>query len=253
MRNRRRDLDSGGRRVTAPTAIIADDEPLLRRELREALAEVWPELAIAAEVGDGDAAQQAIEELHPAIAFLDIRMPKSTGLDVAERVQGTTQVVFITAYEEHAVAAFEQGAADYLLKPVKRARLEAAIERLKERLKAVPAGRDVGRPWLQRIQATLGNTLRFIPVRDVAYFCSDGKYTRVVAHRSEALIRRSLSALLQDLDPEVFWQINRGIVVNIDHIDAVVRDDEKGMVVRLRNGAGELTVSKAHHGLFRTM
>ena len=238
--------------MKAPAAVIADDEPLLRRELREALAEVWPELAIAAEVGDGDAALQAIEELHPAVAFLDIRMPKATGLDVAERVQGATQVVFITAYEEHAVAAFEQGAADYLLKPVKRVRLEAAIERLKERLKAVPAGRDVARPWLQRIQATLGNTLRFVPVREVAYFCSDGKYTRVVAGGSEALIRRSLSALLQDLDPEVVWQINRGIVINIEHVDSVVRDEEKGMVVRLRGG-GELTVSKTHQSRFRGM
>ena len=239
--------------MTPHTAIIADDEPLLRRELREALTELWPELAIVAEVGDGDAALRAIEELHPAVAFLDIRMPKSTGLDVAERVQGATQVVFITAYEEHAVAAFEQGAADYLLKPVKRTRLAATIERLKQRLRAVPAGRDVARPWLQRIQGTLGNTLRFVPVRDVAYFCSDGKYTRVAAGGSEALIRRSLTALLQDLDPDVFWQINRGIVVNVEHIDSVVRDEEKGMVVRLRNGAGELAVSKSHQGRFRGM
>lgn len=239
--------------MTGPTAVIADDEPLLRRELREALSDVWPELAIAAEVGDGDAALQAVEELRPTVAFLDIRMPKSTGLDVAERVQGATQVVFITAYEEHAVAAFEQGAADYLLKPVKRVRLEATIERLKERLAAVPAGRNVARPWLQRIQATLGNTLRFVPVREVAYFRSDGKYTRVVASDSDALIRRSLSALLHDLDPDMFWQINRGLVVNIEHIDSVVRDEEKGMVVRLRNGVGELAVSKAHHGLFRGM
>ncbi|HSC13573.1 MAG TPA: LytTR family DNA-binding domain-containing protein [Gammaproteobacteria bacterium] len=236
-----------------PAAIIADDEPLLRTELREALAVLWPDLAIAAEVGDGDAALRAIDELEPAVSFLDIRMPKLSGLEVAERVQGATQVVFVTAYDEHAVAAFEQGAVDYLLKPVKRARLAATVERLKTRLAAASTGRDAARPWLQRIQATVGNTLRFVPVREVAYFCSDGKYTRVIASGSEALIRRSLSALLQDLDPEVFWQINRGIVVNIEHIDSVVRDEEKGMVVRLRNGAGELTVSKSHHGLFRGM
>jgi DNA-binding LytR/AlgR family response regulator len=187
------------------------------------------------------------------VSFLDIRMPKLSGLEVAERVQGATQVVFITAYDQHAVAAFEQGAVDYLLKPVKRARLLATIERLKTRLAAAPTGRDAARPWLQRIQATLGNTLRFVPVREVAYFCSDGKYTRVVAGGSEALIRRSLSALLHDLDSEVFWQINRGIVVNIEHIDSVVRDDEKGMVVRLRNGVGDLAVSKSHQGRFRGM
>jgi len=236
-----------------PAAIIADDEPLLRSELREALADLWPDLAIAAEVGDGDAALSAIDELEPAVSFLDIRMPKLNGLEVAERVQGATQIVFVTAYDEHAVAAFEQGAVDYLLKPVKRARLVATIERLKARLAAAPTGRDTARPWLQRIQATLGNTLRFVPLRDVAYFCSDGKYTRVVTGGTEAVIRRSLSALLQDLDPELFWQINRGIVINIEHVDSVVRDEEKGMVVRLRNGAGELTVSKSHQGRFRGM
>jgi DNA-binding LytR/AlgR family response regulator len=240
--------------MTAPVAIIADDEALLRRDLREALAELWPELSVAAEVGDGEAALRAIEELHPAVALLDIRMPNLSGLEVAERVQGATQVVFITAYDEHAVAAFDQGAVDYLLKPVKRARLAATIQRLKERLVAVPvpAGRDSARPWLQRIQATLGNTLKFIPVRDIAYFCSDGKYTRVITGGSEALIRRSLTALLQGLDPELFWQINRGIVVNIEHVDSVVRDDERGMIVRLRSG-NELPVSKAHHGQFRGM
>ncbi|HVJ30279.1 MAG TPA: LytTR family DNA-binding domain-containing protein [Gammaproteobacteria bacterium] len=235
-----------------PAAIIADDEPLLRSELREALADLWPDLAIAAEVGDGDAALSAIDELEPAVSFLDIRMPKLNGLEVAERVQGATQIVFVTAYDEHAVAAFEQGAVDYLLKPVKRARLAATIERLKARLAATPTGRDAARPWLQRIQATLGNTLRFVPLRDVAYFCSDGKYTRVVTGGTEALIRRSLSALLQDLDPELFWQINRGIVINIEHVDSVVRDEEKGMVVRLRGGR-ELAVSKSHHGRFRGM
>ena len=235
-----------------PAAIIADDEPLLRSELREALADLWPDLAIAAEVGDGDAALSAIDELEPAVSFLDIRMPKLNGLEVAERVQGATQIVFVTAYDEHAVAAFEQGAVDYLLKPVKRARLVATIERLKARLAAAPTGRDTARPWLQRIQATLGNTLRFVPLRDVAYFCSDGKYTRVVTGGTEAVIRRSLSALLQDLDPELFWQINRGIVINIEHVDSVVRDEEKGMLVRLRGG-GELAVSKTHQGRFRGM
>jgi DNA-binding LytR/AlgR family response regulator len=238
--------------MTTPAALIADDEPLLRRELREALAELWPELKIAAEVGDGEAAVRAVDELHPAVSFLDIRMPKATGLEVAERVQGATQVVFVTAYDEHAVTAFEQGAVDYLLKPVKRARLAATIQRLKDRLASVPAAR-AARPWLQRIQATLGNTLKFLPVRDIGYFSSDGKYTRVVCGNSEALIRRSLTALLQDLDPEAFWQINRGIVVNVEHIDSVIRDDERGMIVRLRGGGVELPVSKAHHGQFRGM
>ena len=239
--------------MIALTAIIADDEPLLRRALREALAELWPELEIVGEPGDGPAALHAIEEQRPAISFLDIRMPKLSGLEVAERVQGATQIVFVTAYDEHAVAAFEQGAVDYLLKPVKPARLAAAVHRLKERLAATPTERDAGRPWLQRLQATLGNTLRFFPVQSIQYCRSDGKYTRIVTGDTDALIRRPLIALLQDLDPEVFWQINRGIVVNVEHIDAVIRQDSGEMIVRLRGRGAELPVSKTHHGRFRGM
>jgi DNA-binding LytR/AlgR family response regulator len=235
------------------TAVIADDEPLLRQELREALADLWPELTIVAELGDGAAALHAIEERHPAVSFLDIRMPKLGGLEVAERVQGATQVVFVTAYDEHAVAAFEQGAADYVLKPVKRSRLLATIQRLKERLALAPAERGTGRPLLQWLQATVGNTLRFLAVQDVRYFRSDGKYTRVASGDADALIRRSLSALLEDLDPAVFWQINRGIVVNVRHIDRVVRREDGDMVVFVRGNDEELPVSKAHHARFRGM
>lgn len=239
--------------MTTLTAIIADDEPLLRRELREALADLWPELRIVGEPHDGPAALNAIEEQRPAVSFLDIRMPKLSGLEIAERVQGATQVVFVTAYDEHAVAAFEQGAVDYLLKPVKPARLAAAVQRLKERLAATPNGREAGRPWLQRLQASLGNTLRFFPVRSIQYCRSDGKYTRIVTGDTDALIRRPLIALLQDLDPELFWQINRGIVVNVEHIDAVIRQDGGEMIVRLRGGSTELPVSKSHQGRFRGM
>lgn len=235
------------------TAVIADDEPLLRRELREALADLWPELEVVAELGDGADALRAIEERQPAVSFLDIRMPKLSGIEVAERVQGTTQVVFVTAYDEHAVAAFEQGAADYVLKPLKRVRLLATIERLKHRLAVVPEQRESGRPWLQLLQVTLGNTLRFFSVEDICYFRSDGKYTRVVAADAEALIRRSLSALLDDLDPAMFWQINRGIVVNVRHIDRVVRDDLGEMVVHVRGTSEALPVSKTHHSRFRGM
>jgi DNA-binding LytR/AlgR family response regulator len=232
-------------------AVIADDEPLLRHELRDALADLWPELTIVGEFGDGAAALDAIEEHHPAISFLDIRMPKLSGLEVAERVQGATQVVFVTAYDEHAVAAFEQGAADYVLKPVRRPRLVATIKRLKDRLAVTPADRGRGRPWLQWLQATLGNTLRFLAVQDVCFFKSDGKYTRVVTADTDALIRRSMTALLQDLDPEMFWQINRGLVVNVRHIDRVVRQDDGDMVVHVRHRGIELPVSKPHQSRFR--
>jgi DNA-binding LytR/AlgR family response regulator len=234
------------------TAIIADDEPLLRRELRETLADLWPELEVRRECGDGAAALSAIEELHPSISFLDVRMPKLSGLEVAERVQGASQIVFVTAYDEHAVAAFEQGAVDYLLKPVKPARLAATIHRLKERLRA-SVGKERERPWLQRIQATLGNTLRFLPVQSIRYCKSDGKYTRIVTNDAEVLIRRSLTALLESLDPETFWQINRGIVVNVEQIDTVIRERDGEMIVRLRGGGVELPVSRTHQGRFRTM
>jgi DNA-binding LytR/AlgR family response regulator len=234
------------------SAIIADDEPLLRQELRVSLTDLWPELAIVGEFADGAEALHAIEVQQPAVSFLDIRMPKLSGLEVAERVQGATQVVFVTAYDEHAIAAFEQGAADYILKPVKHARLAATVQRLKQRLAAVPATRGSSRPWLGRIQAMLGQTLRFFGVRDVYYCQSDGKYTRIVTADADALIRKSLTTLLEDLDPELFWQINRGIAVNVEHIDSVVRTDND-MIVKLRDGRAELPVSKAHQGRFRGM
>ena len=233
-------------------AIIADDEPLLRQELRESLEDLWPELTIVGEFADGAEALNAIEALQPAVSFLDIHMPKLSGLEVAERVQGATQVVFVTAYDEHAIAAFEQGVADYLLKPIKQARLAATIQRLKQRLAIVPATRKSARPWLNWIQATLGQTLRFLAVHDVYYCRSDGKYTRIVTADAEALIRKPLTALLQDLDPELFWQINRGIAVNVEHIDSVVRTDNE-MIVKLRGGRTELPVSKTHQGRFRGM
>ncbi|HEX5042018.1 MAG TPA: LytTR family DNA-binding domain-containing protein [Candidatus Polarisedimenticolaceae bacterium] len=238
--------------MSALSAVIADDEPLLRRELRESLADLWPELEIVSECGDGASALHAIEEQRPDVSFLDVRMPKLSGLEVAERVQGATQVVFVTAYDEHAVAAFEQGAADYILKPVKHARLAATIHRLKQRLAGIPATRGSHRPWLHWIQATLGQTLRFFDVRDVYYCRSDGKYTRIVTRETEALIRRSLTALLEDLDPDVFWQIHRGIAVNVRYIDTVDRGGGD-MVVKLREGRAELPVSRTHQGRFRGM
>lgn len=236
-----------------PTAVIADDEPLLRRELRESLADFWPELVVSSEHADGAAALRAIQESQPDLAFLDIRMPKLSGLEVAERTQGECLVVFVTAYDEHAVEAFEQGAADYLLKPIKAARLASTVARLRQRIAQRMNGADRSGRYLERIQATVGNTLRFFAVEDVCYFRSDVKYTRIVTAGVEAVIRRSLAALCESLDPGRFWKINRGIVVNLDHIDSIVRDDTGAMTVRLRNGQGELPVSRQHQSQFRGM
>jgi DNA-binding LytR/AlgR family response regulator len=237
-----------------PSAVIADDEPLLRRELAEALADLWPELEVVGECGDGAAALRMIEALQPAVSFLDIRMPKLDGLEVAERIQGTSQIVFVTAYDEHAIAAFEHGAADYVLKPIKRVRLAATVQRLKERLRTASdnlEGRSAAP--LERIQSTVGNTLRFFAVGDIYYCRSDGKYTEVVTVDAEALIRRSLSGLMEILDSTKFWRIHRAIIVNVDHIDRVVREEGGQMWVHLRDGRGSFPVSKAHQVRFRGM
>lgn len=234
------------------SAIIVDDEPLLRLELGEALIDLWPELEIVAECPDGAAAVRAIEEFHPGIAFLDIRMPKMSGLEVAERIQGECHIVFVTAYDEHAIAAFEKGAVDYLLKPIKHARLAATVKRLQERVvdDSIRAG-EAGR--LEWIQASVGNSLRFFSVSDVYYFQSDGKYTRIVTADTESLIRRSITALQESLDSTRFWKIRRGTVVSVEHIDSVIRDDAGGMTVRLRDGRADLPVSKSHQHQFRGM
>jgi DNA-binding LytR/AlgR family response regulator len=234
------------------SAIIVDDEPLLRRELREALVDLWPALEIVAECADGASAIRAIEEFHPGIAFLDIRMPKLSGLEVAERMQGECHVVFVTAYDEHAIAAFEQGAVDYLLKPIRHGRLAATVKRLQARVEhdVAAAGQAARLEW---IQASIGNSLRFFSVSDVYYFQSDGKYTRMVTADSESLIRRSITALQESLDAKKFWKIHRGTVVSVEHIDSVIRDEAGGMTVRLRDGRARLPVSKSHQHQFRGM
>jgi DNA-binding LytR/AlgR family response regulator len=236
-----------------PTAIIADDEPLLQRELQEMLADLWPEIDVIGTYPDGAMSLRAIQDDRPDIAFLDIRMPKLSGLEVAERIQGDCLVVFVTAYDEHAVAAFEQGAADYLLKPLKAARLADTVARLRQRLDQTTHGTGRSAHRLERIQATVGNTLRFLAVAEIYYCRADSKYTRVVTADSDALIRRSVSALCASFDPGRFWQINRGIVVNVDFIDRIVRDECGQMTVHLRDGRAELPVSKAHQGQFKGM
>jgi DNA-binding LytR/AlgR family response regulator len=234
------------------TALIADDEPRLRLVLKTALADLWPELEIVAECGDGAESLRVIEESQPDICFLDIRMPKLSGLDVAERVQGSSRIVFVTAFDEHAVTAFEQGAVDYLLKPIRRGRLAATVQRLRD---GIGNGVDEPRqqPYLKRIQASVGNTVRFFSVDDIYYCRSDGKYTRIVTGDSNALIRRSLTSLLEHLDPERFWRIHRGTVVNIDHIDRVCRDNDGNMTVVLESQRAELAVSKPQQSQFRGM
>jgi DNA-binding LytR/AlgR family response regulator len=247
-----------------PTAIIAEDEPILRQELRQELSTLWPELEVRAEAADGSEALQAIQDTAPDVAFLDIEMPGENGLEVARRVNGRCHVVFVTAYDKYAVAAFEQQAADYILKPYSRERLAASILRLKDRMQSVPAKLDgilealARRPaeaheYLRWITASQGPKVRFVTVDRVCYFQADNKYTMVMTADSELLIRRAIKELHNELDPAKFWQIHRSTIVNVNEIADVTRDLHGHMRVHLRQRKETLAVSETYNHLFRQM
>jgi DNA-binding LytR/AlgR family response regulator len=250
--------------MTRPTALIAEDEPLMRERLKEKLAETWPELDIVAEVADGIAAIEAFATHRPQIAFLDIRMPGRTGLDVAAAIGDDCHVVFITAYDQYALKAFDAGAVDYLLKPVEADRLAAAVERIRKKLDGPPADlsaliaelraavkTDV--PRMKWIKAAIGKQVKLIAVGDVAYFQADTKYTRVVMAGGEALIRTPLKELLAELDPEKFWQIHRGTIVNLDAVASVLREDAERQFVILKGRQEKLPISRQFLHLFKQM
>jgi DNA-binding LytR/AlgR family response regulator len=247
-----------------PTALIAEDEPLMRERLKEKLAEAWPELEIVAEASDGLAAIEAFEAHRPQIAFLDIRMPGRTGLDVAATIGDECHIVFITAYDEYALKAFDAGAVDYLLKPVEGDRLAAAVVRIRKNLASPPADMsalvaelrasirsDV--PRMKWIKAAVGKQVKLIAVGDVAYFQADTKYTRVVIDGGEALIRTPLKELLAELDPEKFWQIHRGTIVNLDAVTGVLREDAERQFVLLKGRQEKLPISRQFTHLFKQM
>lgn len=253
-------------------AVIAEDEALLRDELLSRLRAVWPELEIVAACEDGMSALDAIEAHRPEVAFLDIRMPRLTGLEVATAAADaspSTQVVFVTAYNQYAIDAFDRGAVDYLLKPVTPERLAATVRRLKERVASgVQAGAELvaiieqvraglqaenRRAPLDWITASVGKETRLILLADVAYFRSDYKYTTVVTAGGEALIRKPLHELLEVLDPATFKQVHRSTIVNMKAIDAITRDDNGRGTIRLRNRPETLPVSLTYMPLFRNM
>jgi DNA-binding LytR/AlgR family response regulator len=247
-----------------PTALIAEDEELMRARLREALAAAWPELEIVAEVADGDAALAALEAHAPAVAFLDVRMPGMNGLDVAAEIGSRCHVVFITAYDHYALAAFEAGAADYLLKPVDPERLALTVDRVKRKLESEPADLSglleqikqavsSSSMRLKWIKAAVGRQVKLIAVEDVLYFQSDTKYTRVVLVASEALIRTPLKELLAGLDPERFWQVHRGTIVNVDAVSGVLRENAEKQFVVLKGRNERLPISRQFFHLFRQM
>jgi DNA-binding LytR/AlgR family response regulator len=251
------------------TAILADDEPLLRDELRDVLAELWPELLIVAEVGDGLSALQQIESLKPDIAFLDIKMPRMTGLEAAEQVSGECIIVFITAFDDHALEAFDRGAVDYVMKPIRLARMSKMIERLKANLQsrrslsaaaklADNGSRQVARTlnqagttYLKFIQVSVGKQVRFIMVDEIMYMQSDHKYTRIVTATAEAFIRKPIAELMDELDPDMFWRVHRGALVNLRAIDAVVREEGEKMHIKIKGKAEKIEVSRPQQSQFR--
>ncbi|MEO7744225.1 MAG: LytTR family DNA-binding domain-containing protein [Usitatibacter sp.] len=249
-----------------PTAIVAEDEPILRTQLEGKLARLWPELEIIASVEDGAAALEALEDRAPDFMFLDIQMPEMTGVEVARHVVGRAHVVFVTAYDQYAIQAFETGAVDYILKPATDERLRVTIERLKAKLAAPSPPADLsvalsrlteqlgaGRQRLQWIKATVGQNLRLIPVNEVLFFQSDEKYTRVVLAEGEALIKTPIRELLDGLDAAVFWQIHRSTLVNVNAIAAVTRDFRGQAHVRIRGKDENLVVSRIYSHLFKQM
>ena len=271
--------------TTRPTtALIADDERLMREQLRARLAEVWPELTIVAEAKNGSEAVELVQQHHPDLVFLDIRMPGMTGVEAARAIAQLPtadeaddgwpgcEIVFITAYDQYAIEAFEQGVVDYVLKPAERERLAVTAERVRQRLAlrqtdgaAAPAGMQQllqtltrqlnpnAPPPLRWIQASVGQSIQMIAVEDVLFFISDEKYTRVQTTTLEALIRKPIKELVDELDANAFWQIHRSTLVNARAIAGVSRDDRGRQLVSVRGRPEKLEVSRSYAGLFKGM
>ena len=250
-----------------PLALIADDEPNLARHLQTQLAALWPALEFTPIARNGIEAAEQIDALKPDLAFLDIQMPGLTGLEVAQGIEGTTKVVFVTAYDEYAVAAFEQEALDYVLKPVKTERLQQTVERL-QRAIAAPASGDDARlaaalkrllpaataaEHLRWIRASSGEVTHQIDIDEVLFFHADEKYTCVQTADAEHLIRTPIHELVAQLDPAKFAQVHRSTIVNLHHLAGTRRDEASRLFLRLRGHAQELPVSRAYVQLFKAM
>ena len=264
-----------------PRAVLADDERLMREQMRARLAEVWPELEIVAEAKNGLEAVQLVREHLPDIVFLDIRMPGLTGVEAARQIAQLEldddallpEIVFVTAYDQYAIEAFEQGVADYVLKPAERDRLALTAERLKKRLDTrgtadAPAGTPIQQllhklsaqlnpsgtsDYLKWIQASVGTAIQMIPAADVLFFISDEKYTRVQTAQLEALIRKPIKELVDELDPQMFWQIHRSTLVNVNAVAGVARDFRGRQIVSVKGHPEKLEVSRSYAGLFKGM
>jgi len=267
--------------TTAVRAVIADDERLMREQLRARLAEVWPELQIVGEAKNGLEAVELVNQHHPDLVFLDIRMPGLTGVDAARQIsqmdidddEALPEIVFITAYDQYAVEAFEQGVCDYVLKPAERERLQLTVSRIKQRLAtrgtpeadnappvqqllhklAAQLNPGAAPHYLEWIQATVGQSIQMIPVVDVLFFISDEKYTRVQTTSIEALIRKPIKELIDEVDPQLFWQIHRSTLVNVKSIAGISRDFRGRQIVAIKGHNEKLEVSRSYTHLFKGM
>jgi DNA-binding LytR/AlgR family response regulator len=249
-------------------ALIVDDEAPMRDQLRARLHEAWPSLVIAGEAANGVDAVSMARELKPDIVFLDIRMPGQSGIEAARHLYAQCHIVFVTAYDQYALDAFEQGAMDYLLKPVMADRLKLTCERLRQRVTAAPENigdqlqqlarlLEQGAPkkteYLRWIQAQVGTSLRMISTKEILFFQSDEKYTLVQTAHAEMLIRKTLKELADELDPDEFWRIHRSTLVRVDAIAEVSRDDRGRQMLKVRNHPAALEVSRNHAHLFQQM
>jgi DNA-binding LytR/AlgR family response regulator len=250
-------------------AIIADDEKELRTYLRSLLSEIWPELVICGEAQNGIEALELVELMKPQIAFLDIKMPGLSGMEAAKRIANLCRIVFVTAFDQYAVEAFEREAVDYLLKPVSKDRLIQTVDRLKNQLNTSlePPGGITGiveqiisrlpdrkgADFLRWVRTQLKDAVSLIPVEEVDYFSAEDKYTLVITKEGESLIKKSIKELTQELDPNQFWQIHRGTIVNVAKIDKMSRSITGRGILRLKNRPELLTVSRNYLHLFKQM
>ena len=262
---------------TQPRGLIAEDEPLLALSLQQELAQAWPELQIAATAGDGKSAVSKALELLPDVLFFDIRMPGQSGLEAAAELADDwpgdkpfPALVFVTAYDQYAVQAFETQAIDYIVKPVQQARLQKTVAKVQQalakrtqgapdieatlgQLRSLLAGSAPPARLLTAIQASVGNSIRMVPIDEVLYFEAADKYVRVLTASRDYLLRTPLRELLPQLDPQVFWQVHRGTVVRSSAIDTVTRDEAGKLHLQLRGIKGQLPVSRLYAHLFKAM
>ena len=256
------------RSLAAPAAVIADDERLMREQIIDRLKEAWPELLIVGEAANGREAIALVQSLEPDIVFLDINMPGMDGIQAARALAGRVHVVFVTAHDQYAISAFEHGAVDYLLKPAEPERVALTCERLRARLNQEPdpmndllaqLSQRLGaaglkpREYMRWVQASVGANIRMIPTSDILFFRAEDKYTRVQTQGFEALIRKPIKELIDELDPNEFWQIHRATVVRLDAVEQVSRNFRGHQIVHVKGSEEKLEVSRTFNHLFKQM